>query len=172
MFENLVPQPLHPAVVHLPIALTVLVPIFAVGSLITIKRGARALRAWSVTAALLAALSLSAWVALETGEDQEDKVEAVVPHRAFENHEESAERFFTLSLVVLGIGALGLASGKVGTIARYAASASTLALVVVGYNVGRSGGDLVYEHGAASAYVSPATRLAIKPSDRETRESR
>ena len=56
MFENLVPQPLHPAVVHLPIALTVLVPIFAVGSLITIKRGARALRAWSVTAALLAAL--------------------------------------------------------------------------------------------------------------------
>jgi formate hydrogenlyase subunit 3/multisubunit Na+/H+ antiporter MnhD subunit len=158
MFENLLPTPLHPAVVHLPIALTLLVPVFAIGAIVAIRRGATVLRAWSIAAAMLGALSFSAWVALETGEDQEDKVEAVVPEVAFESHEEAAEAFFTLSLAVLGIAAVGLARGRVGSAARYTTAASTIALLVVGYNVGHSGGDLVYEHGAASAYVTSTPR--------------
>lgn len=154
MLQNLLPNPLHPAVVHLPIALTLLVPIFAIGALIAIRRGAKVLRAWSIAAAMLGALSLSAWVSLETGQDQEEKVESVVPERAFETHEESAEAFFALSLVILGIAGVGLVRGRVGTVARYAAAAGTLALVVAGYNVGHSGGKLVYTYGAASAYTT------------------
>ena len=156
MFENLLPTPLHPAVVHLPIALTLLVPVFAVGALIAIKRGAKVLRAWSIAAAMLGALSLSAWVSLETGEDQEEKVEAVVPEQAFETHEEAAQTFFVFSLVVLGIAGVGLVGGTIGTAARYTAALGTLGLVVAGYNVGHSGGNLVYKYGAASAYTQPA----------------
>jgi len=155
MLQNLLPSPLHPAVVHLPIALTLLVPIFAVGALIAIRRGAKVLKSWSIAAAMLGALSLSAWVSLETGQDQEEKVEAVVPEQAFETHEEAAEAFFAFSLVVLGIAGAGLVGGRVGTVARYAATAGTLALVVAGYNVGHSGGKLVYTYGAASAYTTP-----------------
>jgi uncharacterized membrane protein len=155
MLQNLLPSPLHPAVVHLPIALTLLVPIFAIGALIAISRGAKVLKSWSIAAAMLGALSLSAWVSLETGQDQEEKVEAVVPEQAFETHEEAAEAFVAVSLVVLGIAGAGLVGGRVGTVARYAATAGTLALVVAGYNVGHSGGKLVYTYGAASAYTTP-----------------
>ena len=74
-------------------------------------------------------------------------------------HEEAAQTFFVLSLVVLGVAAVGLVGGRVGTAARYAAAAGTLALVVAGYNVGHSGGRLVYTYGAASAYTTPGGRL-------------
>jgi len=161
MLQNLLPSPLHPAVVHMPIALTLLVPLFAIGALFAIARGARVTRAWALTAAMLAALSLSVWVSLETGEDQEDRVEAVLPDHVLHTHEEAAESFFILSLAVLGVAAVGLANGRTGSIARYTAAAGTLALAVAGYNVGKSGGELVYEHGAASAYTTPKTDSEI-----------
>lgn len=154
VISNLIPNPLHPAVVHLPIALTLLVPVFAVGALIAIRRGARPLRAWGVTTALLATLSLSAWVSIETGEQQEDRVEQVVPERAISAHEDAAESFLAHSLLVMLIAGVGLMNGKVGTAARLAAAVGTVALVVSGYNVGHSGGELVYEHGAANAYAA------------------
>lgn len=154
--SSLIPTPLHPAVVHLPIALAVIAPLFAIGALIVIARGAKPVASWGIATALVAMLAMSSYVALETGEDQEDKVEAVVPEAAFETHEESADRFFQLSLVVLGIAALGFLPRTAGTGARFVATAGTLALVVAGYRVGHSGGELVYVHGAASAYVEPS----------------
>lgn len=160
--SNLVPTPLHPAVVHLPIALTVLVPVFAIGALIAIRRGARPVRAWGITTALLALLSVSAWASLQTGEQQEDRVERIVPEAAMETHEESAELFLSLSLVVLGVAGVGLVRGRVGTVARAGAVVGTLALVVAGYRVGHSGGALVYQHGAASAYSAPTATAAAR----------
>jgi hypothetical protein len=44
----------------------------------------------------------------------------------------------------------------VGTVARWASIAGGVALVVLAYRAGTLGGALVYEHGAASAYASPA----------------
>lgn len=167
MLSNLLPNPLHPALVHLPIALTVLVPIFALGSLIALKRGARPLVAWGITTALLAALAGSAWVSLETGEQQEETVESVVPEAAFETHEESAEAFLLLSVAVLGVAGVGLLKNRAGEAARYVAAIGTLALVVAGYRVGHSGGALVYQHGAASAYTQTSTPMA-----REARRER
>jgi len=148
--------PLHPVVVHFPVVFAVLAPIVAIGALVAIKRGSRPLLAWGITAALVAALAGSSWLALETGEDQEDKVEAVVPEAAFETHEESAERFFSLSLVLLGVTAAGFLPRRAGTAARIVATAGTLVMVVAGYQVGHSGGSLVYEHNAGSAYATGA----------------
>jgi uncharacterized membrane protein len=155
--STLVPNPLHPAVVHLPIALTILVPAFAIGALFAIHRGVRPMRAWGIPIALLAALSLSAWVSIATGQTQGERVERVVPEQAIESHEEAAEAFLALSLVVLAVAAVGLVNGRTGTVARHIAAGGTLALVVAGYSVGHSGGALVYQHGAASAYTSPAS---------------
>lgn len=155
MPSNLVPDPLHPAIVHLPIALTLLVPLFAAGALVAIARGANLVRAWGIAAAMLAALSLSAFVSIETGEDQEERVERVVPERAFESHEDAAKGFFLLSLGVLAAAGVGLVRGRTGAIARYLAAGGTLALVVAGYRVGHSGGQLVYRYDAASAYAAP-----------------
>jgi uncharacterized membrane protein len=35
---NVLPTPLHPLIVHLPIAMTVLLPLFGLGALIAIRR--------------------------------------------------------------------------------------------------------------------------------------
>src|SRR5690349_1283648 len=74
--------PLHPLVVHFPVVLAILLPISAVVALLVIRKGATPRRVWSVPVAVAAALALSAWVATETGESQEDRVERVVARGA------------------------------------------------------------------------------------------
>lgn len=48
----MLPNPLHPAVVHFPIVLAVLLPLFVIGALWAIRRGAAPLRAWSLPLAM------------------------------------------------------------------------------------------------------------------------
>lgn len=155
--QSFIPTPLHPAIVHLPIALSILLPFFAVGALVAIRRGARPLKAWGITTALFAALTLSSWVAVETGEQQTDRVERVIAEAPIETHEEAAEAFLLFSLGVLGVAAIGLTSGKIGTVARVAGTVGALALVAAGYQVGHTGGKLVYQYGAAAAYTDGNT---------------
>lgn len=155
--QSFIPTPLHPAIVHLPIALSILLPFFAVGALVAIRRGARPLKAWGITTALFAALTLSSWVAVETGEQQTERVEQVIAEAPIETHEEAAEAFLLFSLGVLGVAAIGLTSGKIGTVARVAGTAGALALVAAGYQVGHTGGKLVYQYGAAAAYTDGNT---------------
>jgi formate hydrogenlyase subunit 3/multisubunit Na+/H+ antiporter MnhD subunit len=151
------PTPLHPAVVHLPIALSVLLPFFALGALWAIRRGAQPRKAWGITTALFAALTLSSWAALKSGEAQEEQVEQVVAEAPLHTHEEAAEAFLLMSLGVLGVAALGLSSGRMGTVARVAGAVGSIVLLGAGFRVGHSGGELVYRHGAASAYTNNVT---------------
>ncbi len=161
MIQSILPSPLHPAIVHLPMALAVLIPVFAIGALWAVKRGAQPLRAWGIAVALFATLSLSSWAALETGGDADEKVESVVPEAAIGTHEEAAERFLGLSVIVLGVAALGLFKGRVGGIARGAATVGALGLLVAGWNVGHSGGALVYKYGAANAYMADSAGVRV-----------
>jgi uncharacterized membrane protein len=152
--------PLHPVVVHFPIVLAVLLPIFALGALWAIRKGTTPRRAWSVPVAIAAALALSALVAVETGEDQDERVEQVVPEQPLEAHEEAAELFLTLSGGLALVAAAGLVRGRVGGIARGLGTAGAFALVALAVLVGHSGGKLVYEHGAASAYTGATQRVS------------
>ena len=118
----MLPNPLHPAVVHFPIVLACLLPLFAIGALVAIRRGARPLRAWSLPLAVGAALTLSSWVAVQTGESQDERVERVVGNAPLEAHEEAAELFLTLSGVLLLVSATGLVGGVVGRAGRITAT--------------------------------------------------
>ncbi len=151
--QSFIPNPLHPAIVHLPIALSVLIPFFAIGAMIAIRRGARPLKAWGVTTALLATLTLSTWLSVETGEQQAERVEEAITEAPVESHEEAAEAFLLFSLGVLGVAAVGLSAGTMGKVARVAGAAAALALLGAGYQVGHTGGKLVYQYGAASVYT-------------------
>ena len=159
----MLPDPLHPAVVHFPIVLVVLLPIFTLGALWAVRRGANFRRAWAVPLAAAAALTLSAWVAVQTGEAQEERVEAVVAENAMHGHEEAAERFLVLSGVLLLVAATGLAGGTLGRAGRLVSTAGAFALVAAGVEVGHSGGELVYRHGAAEAYASAAAPAQDSP---------
>ena len=148
--------PMHPLVVHFPVVLVVLLPISIAVVLWAIRKGATARRVWAVPVALAATLSASAWVATQTGESQEDRVERVVARGALHGHEEAAERFLVLSGVLTLVVAAGLASGTVGRAARLVSAVGAFGLVIAGVQVGHSGGLLVYREGAASAYTDPA----------------
>lgn len=163
----MLPTPLHPAVVHFPIVFTVLLPIAALLALLAIRRGAAPLRAWAFPVALAVGLTGSAWVALQTGEAEEERVEAYVSEAAIHEHEEAAERFLLFAGIVTLVGGIGLLSGAVGSAARLVATAGTAVVLLAGVQVGRAGGELVYEHGAAQAYVSGYAPSPYMESDGE-----
>lgn len=158
---SFLPTPLHPAVVHFPIVFAVLAPIFAIGALIAIRRGSRPLVAWGITTVLVAGLVGSSWLALETGEQQEDRVEAVVPEPAFEAHEESAEAFLAASIAVLALTLVGFAPRAIGTTGRVLTVVGTVVLMGLGYRVGHSGGALVYQHNAGAAYATGSDGISV-----------
>ncbi|NIP80713.1 MAG: hypothetical protein GWM90_16430 [Gemmatimonadetes bacterium] len=162
----MLPDPLHPAIVHFPIVLAVLLPAFAVGALWAIRRGARPGWAWAVPLALAAVLAGSSWLAVETGEAQEDRVEDVVGEQVLHAHEEAGERFLVLSGILLLIMGAGLLKGRAGSASRLVGTVGAAALVIAAVQVGDAGGKLVYEHGAAAAYASPdAGGAALRPGE-------
>lgn len=150
----MLPNPLHPAVVHFPIVLAVLLPFFMFGALIAARRGVRATRAWALPAGLAVLLLVSTYAAVKTGEAQEEVVESAVSEEVIHGHEEAAESFLIVVAGLTLVAGAGLVRGRVGQVARGVGLAGSMAVVVMGANVGHSGGEMVYQHGAASVYVN------------------
>lgn len=149
--------PLHPKLVHLPIALAVLMPLLSLGVLIAWATRVLPRRTWLVAVVLQGVLLGSGIAALRSGEADEERAEAVVPEAAIEAHEEAATTFVAASAVVLAL-ALAAAALRDERWARGAAAlatAGTLVVLGLGYRTGEAGGRLVYQHGAASAFASP-----------------
>ena len=159
----MLPNPLHPAVVHFPVVIAFLLPVFAVGAVWAIRRGARPRRAWSIPLAIALALAASAWAAVETGEEQDERVEDVVGERPLHAHAEMAEALLVSSAVLVVIAAGGLLGGVPGRSARVATAVGSVALVVIAARVGHSGGQLVYKYGAASVYTSSSAAGSVAP---------
>lgn len=149
----MLPNPLHPALIHFPLVLMLLLPVAIGGALWAIHRGSNARRVWTIPLLGAAALAASTWVAVETGQQQGERVERVVSEQPVETHEEAAELFFTLSGVLLVVVAAGMMRGRLGRSARVIATAGAVGIAIVGVRVGATGGELVYKHGAASAYT-------------------
>lgn len=148
----------HPKVVHLPIALAILMPFVASGVAFAWWRGWFDRRVWVIVFVLQSALVGSGWVAMETGEDQEERVEEIVAERHIEEHEEAAEIFVWASGIALILMALPLVlgAGQLRQAAIVAACIGTVVVLAFGYRAGEAGGRLVYQYGAAQAYVKAA----------------
>ena len=150
----MLPSPLHPAIVHFPIVFMILLPVVALGALWAIRRGARISRAWAFPLVTAAALVGSAWLALETGETDEERAEDTVGE-AVMGARSAAERFLLLRGRFVLIAA-GFMKGRAGKAVRAAASTAALALIIAGYQVGHSGGRIVYGNGASPGISSLA----------------
>ena len=156
----MLPNPLHPSVVHFPLVFGVLLPVVAVVAFWLSRRAPSRRGPWLSLSVVALALVISAWAALQTGGDQEETVESVVAGSVIHDHEELAEGFLLGSgLVALAI-LVGLAPGRIGQGARTLAVIASFAIPVLAIRVGGSGGELVYEHGAASAYVQAGSGAA------------
>lgn len=155
----------HPKLVHVPMALGVLMPLIAGGLLLAWWRKWLPQRAWFLAVGLQVILFGSGILALRSGEAEEHKVERVVAERFIEEHEEAAELFVWASGGVLAVMLLGgaLGSRRAAFPAAAAATLGTLLVLGLGYRTGQAGGSLVYEHGAAQAYIGAAAPSAEAP---------
>jgi len=147
------PDPLHPVVVHLPIALAVVVPLFAVGGWLAIRSGYLPARAWLAAVVLQVLLAGSAWIAVDTGGDQYDRVKKVVAEEQIGEHAEAGEWFAYAATAAALIFAAGLAGDRIARPARVAAALASLFVLATAVRTGYLGGELVYKHGAARAYT-------------------
>ncbi len=157
----MLPDPLHPAVVHFPIVLAAFFPIVAGAIFWLVFRDRAKTALWRVVLLYAAVMLVSARVAVNTGESQEDVVEEVVDHDFIHDHEESAEALALTAAIAFLAVALGLLGGKAGLVARSLSVVVSVVMVVQALNVGKTGGELVYVHGAAAAYVGDSA--AVEP---------
>jgi len=151
--------PLHPAIIHLPLGLAIIVPLIAVGLTIALWRGWLPKKAWIAVVALQALTVASAVLAMRTGEGDEDRVERLVAEAAIEAHADAAAVFTWGAGIVLALTIVVLLLRKVelARIATVIATAGTLAVALLAVRVGHAGGELVYTHGAARAFTAGST---------------
>lgn len=145
--------PIHPMIVHFPMALTFILPILVLVFAYMIKTNKMNHSSWLIIIGLQLAVVATGYISLETGENEEDLVARVLDKDLIHEHEEAAEIFVGSTVIglVLSIGvffirnefqfAIKLAIAIIGLISCYLA-----------YQTGLLGGELVYKHGAASAY--------------------
>lgn len=166
----MLPDPLHPAVVHFPVVLAMLLPAAALLGLLAVRRGTAPRTAWGYVTLVAFLLFASSFVAVRTGEQEEETVEEVVDRDAIHEHEEAGERLQLLAGISFLVFAAGLSGGVVGRVARPVALLASLAIAGQAYLAGKGGGELVYEHGAASAYVEGTRPAAATGESGERRE--
>ena len=161
--------PLHPKIVHLPIALAVLLPLLTSGVLFAIWRDWLPKRAWTLVVIGQLLLVGSGVLALRTGEDDEERVERVVPEAVLEAHAEAGERFVWGGGLLLGITLLPLLLRNRRAVLTTGAVclAGTFGVLALGYAVGQLGGELVYRHNAAAVYAVQPGGAATQPLRKE-----
>lgn len=174
---NLIPDPLHPAVVHFPIVLILLGTLVSFVAVFWRKGYVPAF-----AAALLTLGAVGAWVAVETGESDGGLVEDTAPAvgQLIEEHEDWAKRTLTVAIIaaVIALGAAALF--RFPRVARGAAVAAALTAGVASWSVyetGHRGGALVYRHGAgvntslvATGGGAAASPQTSKPNEAEDRD--
>jgi uncharacterized membrane protein len=157
--------PLHPRIVHLPIALSVLMPLISLGVGLCWWKGALPRRSWGVVVALQSTLALSGFIALSSGQIDAEVVGQVIAKSAIEAHEAAATLFVFAALAVLPltVSALVAKRERAARIAALISIAGTLLVFALAYRTADAGGRLVYELGAARAFTtlpSPAGSAA------------
>lgn len=155
--------PLHPAIVHVPLGLAIVLPLVAIGAAAFAFRSGSSRGALLLLAGLLAIVFGSGLVASQLGERDEDRVERFSGEAALERHEERAELFvWSAGLVLAGAAAALVLPRRVQRAAVVAVAAGTLVVAGLGIRTGEAGGEIVYARGGAAAWL-PASAAAPAP---------
>ena len=153
-------MPLHPALVHLPIGLSLVLG-FVLAALAWLSRADTAPRAiWWVGVLLASIVAASALASSSAGEDEALRLRDVVPHAAIEAHDDAAGAFTFASVIV---AALSLVAGvaakpRVRRALQITAAASAFLLIPLSLRTGYLGGVLVWVHDATRAAPITSTQ--------------
>lgn len=149
--------PLHPIVVHLPLALAILLPIAsgALGYAIWKRRAPE--RGWAFLIAAHFALLASSGAAMLLGEADARRIQTRVDAADIEEHEGEGQRLVLGAGVAFVLALAGLLAGspKQRRWAMAATFAAGLLCAALAIAAGHGGAVLVYRHGAAAAFCEP-----------------
>ena len=151
----MLPNPLHPAVVHLPLGLAVMLPLFIFLVMIGIGKQWFNHATWVLVVILQLLCMVGGIVSIETGEDQEEIVGTVVKEEFISKHEDMAKAFTASAGVTFGVALVGFfLRNRQRAFSMLSLATFFLSLVTLGVAglTGHTGGELVYKQGAASAY--------------------
>ncbi len=145
-------MPLHPALVHLPIGLALVLGPLLLGLLWFERRAPGQRGPWWAGAVLACVVAVSALAASSAGEDEALRLAQRIPTAALEAHDDAAGIFTAVSVVV---ALLALASGVAAQprprrALQLASALLALLLLPLALRVGHAGGELVWAHGAAT----------------------
>lgn len=143
----MIPDPLHPAIVHFPIVLLLLGAPLAVASLF--------FRRWHLpllTAAVLALGGAGAVAATWSGEEEAEMAGEISGNgeTALEAHEEWGERARNAGLLAATLAIISAALGRRPLSGRALGAATAIAATAAAFSVaqaGHYGGEVVYKHG-------------------------
>lgn len=158
--------PLHPALVHLPVGLGIVLPLIDLFLAWAIWRAWVTRKAWLLAIGLHAIVAVGAFAAVNTGDHEGERVEHRVPKAALEEHEELGETTlgFALGALALAIGAGLVKPGVLHKSALALTCAGAVATAGLAIATGHAGGKLVYLHGAGT---SPETPAPPPPTERD-----
>src|SRR5512140_891657 len=148
-------MPLHPAVIHLPLGLAVILPLIVGAMAYALWREEIPRKAWALALALQGILVATVWAGMRAGAADLQKVQILVPAAQLQAHEAAAQALFAGSLVALLVYAAVFAFNSVVArrTATIAAAVASVAVACLALWVGRAGGSLVYTYGAAEAHA-------------------
>jgi len=160
--------PLHPMVVHIPLALAIIVP-FAMASITwAVIRGKWRPSTWWLAVLLQGTVFVSAFIATQLGERDEEVVEAVVAEQVIEIHEEWGQKLLWSSGILLAASLVPLFFKK-RALPLGLVTVLSLVSLFLALKTGHSGGELVYRYGAASVFSVNGT---APPPDLERQHDR
>lgn len=152
-------MPLHPGLVHLPIALAIVLPGVALVALIRGWPPAR----WKWLTLLQIVLGISLYAAMAAGEsDAEVLRKTALPAAPLLEHETWGQRALVLSLLALLPAAVASRPGRHQSLGRFGLLALQIMATASVIWTAHLGGTLVYQHGAAELRKTP-TMVAPPP---------
>lgn len=147
-------SPLHPKIVHIPLALAIILPLLNLSLLLSWWKRWLPRRVWIISACLHALMTFTAFVAMQTGETDEHTAERVVSEHKIHEHEEAAELFLWVSVIALLLALVAAIADQEKLGLKYALATTVLAFLCafLAVEAGYHGGELVYKYGAGRAF--------------------
>ena len=149
--------PFHPMIVHFPLALTFILPVLILVFAYMIKFHKMAPHAWLIIVGMQLMVTITGYVALDSGEADEERVAKVIGKDLIHKHEEAAEIFVGSTVLILAISITALFIRKeIQFPLKLSIAVLSLVSCFLAYRTGTLGGELVYVHGAGQAFSEEA----------------
>lgn len=147
--------PFHPQLVHLPVALGLLAPLLALAVLLGLRRAPERWRLWALVIVFQLLTSVTAWIALSSGEADARRIEAKPELRtALAEHRAAGERYFVLSLGAVVLSVLAYKPAPRSGLLRKATVALQFLLAALLLETAYRGTYLAHTLGAARLWMS------------------